>query len=93
MKSRKRVPLALVLTLAGGSSLAGPVNPDCGVEKTAKHAVEQTTTGHSTNRCSPANAVSSADKNTPHPLQNAKDDNRRSTTNTAKDRTRDDAQH
>jgi len=92
MKAGSRVSLALALTFAAASSLAGPVSPDCGVEKTAKHEAEKATTGHSTNRCSPSKAVSSADKNAPHPVQNAKDDNRHSSNNTTKDRVRDDVQ-
>lgn len=31
---------------------AGPVTPDCSVDKAAKHAAEKSTVGVSTNRCS-----------------------------------------
>jgi hypothetical protein len=65
--------------LAGGAG-AGPVSPDCSVDKTAKHVAEKSTTGASTNRCSPSKAVKNSDHPTPRadqktPVEKARDSN------------------
>ena len=53
----------LCLCFCTAVARAGPVSPDCSVDKAAKHAAEKSTVGVSTNRCSPTKTATQGAKN------------------------------
>ena len=59
-----RAIAGLILCVTAATATAGPVTPDCSVDKAAKHAAEKSTVGASTNRCSPSKTAKQDVKNT-----------------------------
>src|SRR5512139_1639271 len=66
MNKRKHlIALGMVLALCSGTTLAGPLDPDCTAEKAAKSAAAKATVGVG-GRCSPAEAAADTAKDAAH---------------------------
>lgn len=63
-RNRLLFTVCLGLCFCTAVARAGPVSPDCSVDKAAKHASEKATVGVSTNRCTPSKTAKQGVKNT-----------------------------